>query len=106
MKIPNNWVIAEAVIIVHVPTGNVIPQPSSRFGRGGSHVEPVDPKKKQPRIFANEFVAKACLGQWLRGKQTCYRYSDGGEDLKITPTPHRIKADMKILPVVLIPKEL
>lgn len=105
MKISDTQILAEAVIIIHKPTGYVIPAPSSRFGRGGSHVEPVDPKKETPRIFPNELVAKAYLGQWVRGKATCTRRYDDDEIHHLEPTPYRIKADMEIVPVILLRKE-
>lgn len=105
MKIPENLILAEAVIIVHKPTGFIIPQPSNRYGRGGSHVEPVDPRERSPRIFANEIAAKAYLGQWLRGAVTCRRWDDNEVNV-ITPIPHRIKEDMEIVPVIMMRKEM
>ena len=105
MKIQENSILAEAVIIMHKPTGFVIPQPSSRYGRGGSYVEPVDPKYENPRIFANELVAKAYLGQWVRGKVICKRYEDGEEINTLYPQSHRIKKDMEIVPVIMVRKE-
>ena len=106
MNIPDRWVIAHLWVIRHKPTGHLIPQPSSRYGRGGSHVEPMDPKRAIPRFFYSEHSAKAYLGQWVRGKASCRRYEDGDEIHNLEPTPHRIKSDMEIVPVVLVPKEL
>ena len=105
MQIPDRWVLASLFVIRHKPTGFLIPQPGSRYGRGGSHVEPMDPKVTVPRLFYNEHQAKAYLGQWVRGKATCQRFEDGDEIHNLTPTPHRIKSDMEIIPVVLVPKE-
>lgn len=105
MQIPSSWVIAEVFIIRDKKTGLVIPCPDSRFGRGGSHVEPMDPKKALPRLFYSERSAKSYISQWVLGKHSCVRYEDGDEDHTIIPTPHRIKEDMEIVPVVLVPKD-
>ena len=48
--------------------GWYIPHPLGRNGRGGTHVELVDPASGiAPRLFNNEGSAKAALRWWLRG---------------------------------------
>lgn len=108
MKIPESWVITEAFAIRHKKTGFFIPQINPGHRRGGSLVEPEDPRKKQPRIFQNLPSAKSYLVQWCRGKHICHRsgeYDSYDEEIEIIPQPNRNKDDMEIIPVVLIPKE-
>ena len=106
MNIPDRWVIAHLWVIRHKPTGNYLPNATfnSRKGRGGSHVEPVPAHVSQPRTFYTEKAAKSALGQWLRGKVYCFRYNDD-EVCELIPQPHRIREEMEIVPVVLIPKD-
>jgi hypothetical protein len=51
-------------------TGRVIPDV---YGRGSTHVEPVDPdmssKDTSPRLFHSQIAAKAFLTQWAAGKR-------------------------------------
>ena len=72
-------------------------------------LEPMDPKKRQPRVFQSEKSAKSFLIQWCRGKHICTRYGDYDcveEEIKIEPQPSRVREDMEIVPVVLVPKDL
>ncbi len=96
----------------HIPTGHFLPVATGRQGRGGSHVEPCDPKDAPPRLCDSEKSAIAVLSQWLRGKATIryiweydefrgkdYKVEDGVE---IEPVPTRIKDDMEIVQVELV----
>jgi hypothetical protein len=53
-------------------TRRVIPE--TPMGRGGTHVEPVEPdmrsKSTTPRLFHNEVAANRFLTQWAKGKVT------------------------------------
>lgn len=108
MQIPDSWVISQGFVIRHKPTGHYIPNITPGHRRGGSLVEPEDPKNSSPRVFINERSAKGFLNQWCRGKHICTRIGNDGdydEVTKIVPQPHRIKDNMEIIHVVLVPKE-
>lgn len=51
-----------------------IPTPKSSRGRGGSYVEPIDPRLAWPRVFRELRHAKIYLTGWLKG------YVPKGED--------------------------
>ena len=90
--------------IRHVPTGFYLPEPKGRAGRGGSHLEPADPKKHHPRLCHTERQAKIVLTVWLQGKVHCYRYGneyDFSEDIEVKPVASRKREDMEIVPVTL-----
>lgn len=109
MQIPERWVIAQGFLIRHNPSGNYIPQLLPNRRRGGSLLEPMDPKERQPRIFQSEKTAKNFLSQWCRGKHICTRHGDYDyldEVTKIEPVPSRKREEMEIVPVVLVHKDL
>lgn len=98
-------------VIVHEPSGGVIPLALGRAGRGGSHVEPCDPREQRPKLFTTERAAKGWLTTWLKGKVVVSRRYDPGtpdrgeeyyEDTSLVPVPHRRREDMKILSVFLL----
>lgn len=61
--------------------GWYIPRPLGRNGRGGTHVELVDPASGiAPRLFSNEASAKAALRWWLGGTVSVSRYVSCGFD--------------------------
>lgn len=108
MQIPDRWIISHGFVIRHKPTGHYIPNIAPGHRRGGSLVEPEDPKKSNPRVFVSERSAVAYLIQWCKGKHICTRtgeYDSYDEVTEIVPQPHRIREDMEIIPVVLMPKE-
>jgi hypothetical protein len=89
--------------IKHVPTGHFLPEPTGRAGRGGSHLEPADPKTHHPRLCHTERQAKIVLTVWLQGKVYCDRggdiYDGFYEETRLTPVPSRKREDMEIVPV-------
>lgn len=61
--------------------GWYIPHPIGRNGRGGTHVELVDPASGiAPRLFNNEGSAKAALSWWLGGPVSVSRSVSRGLD--------------------------
>ena len=61
--------------------GWYIPHPLGRNGRGGTHVELVDPASGiAPRLFNNEASAKAALRWWLGGAVSVNRSVSRGFD--------------------------
>ena len=61
--------------------GWYVPHPLGRNGRGGTHVELVDPASGiAPRLFSNEVSAKAALRWWLSGKVHVRVHGTGGFD--------------------------
>jgi hypothetical protein len=89
--------------IRHKPTGYIIPCAEGRMGRGGSHVEPVDPRENLPRVFTAKRYAKGWLTSWCKGKQvrrgsTSYE-GEYDEYIDILPTPHRKREEYEICPV-------
>lgn len=102
-------------LVRHTPTGNYLPQPHGRMGRGGSWVEPVahDPSnfETEPRVMTSKRSATGVLTQWLRGRVhhssgTHEDHYSGGfeyyEDNEYELVPTRIKADMEIVSVNLV----
>lgn len=98
--------ISEYVVLRHKPTGFFIPEPKSRHGRGGSHVDPVPANVGIPRLFCNERAAKSFLGQWSRGKFYCSRDYDGGEELTVKAIMGRNKKDFEMVSILIIPKDV
>ncbi len=88
--------------IRHRPTGHYLPEPEGRMGRGGSHVEPVSPNEKRPRLFSTKLAAQRALSAWLRGK---FHHSSGydsftdeyWEKVDLEPVSARNKDDMDII---------
>jgi len=90
-------------VIRHRPSGLLLPEPAGRQGRGGSHVEP---SVERPRLFSSRIAARNALSAWLRGKfiRGGSGYDSFAEEYYedppvIEPQPHRVKADMEIVPV-------
>lgn len=77
-----------------------LPKPKSSRMRGGSWVEPIDPRLVWPRVFPELRHAKIYLTIWLQGQIPCER--DYGEDYIETypgtpiPVPTRCREDMEI----------
>jgi len=94
--------------IRHKPTNHYLPSPKGHSGRGGSFVDPVDPKETHPRLFPSERAAKAALTSWLKGKHEgewewddMYKYCVG---YTVVPVPNRKREDMEIVEIVLQPQ--
>lgn len=91
--------------IRHKPTGNYLPRPLGREGRGGSHLEPVEPigtKETRPRFFETERAAKIFLATWLKGKVVHLSDFDSytgdyWESLDVVPVPSRKADEMEIV---------
>ena len=91
--------------IRHKPTGDFLPRPLGREGRGGSHLEPVEPigtKETRPRFFETERAAKIFLTGWIKGKvvhSAGYDSFNGEyyEDTETIPVPSRKAEDMEIV---------
>lgn len=91
--------------IRHRPTGNYLPRPLGREGRGGSHLEPVEPtsaKETRPRFFETERAAKIFLSSWLKGKvihTSSYDSLNGEywEDTSVVPVPSRKAEEMEVV---------
>jgi hypothetical protein len=86
-------------------TGQFLPEPAGRNGRGGSHVEPGDGR---PRLFPTHRGAFTCLRNWLAGKWVQGRggydyinneYYEG--EVSVVPVADRKKEDMEIVPFAL-----
>lgn len=90
-------------VIRHKPSNNIIPCSDGRMGRGGSHVEPVDPKDNLPRVFTAKRYAKGWLTSWCKGKiiKRSYTSYEGeyDETQETVPTPHRKREEYEICPV-------
>ena len=100
--------------IRHKPTNHYLPSPKGHSGRGGSFVDPVDPKEIHPRLFMTQLAAKRALIAWLRGKH------EGDYDREynewtgksytvcvgyvVVPVPSRKAEDMEIVEIVLQPQ--
>lgn len=98
-------------------TGEFLPEPKGRMGRGGSHGVPVDCSGDgpNPRLFKSELSAKRALTAWLQGKHhaeyswesddtwgTSYRVQDG---VTIEPVPSRKKEEWEVVAFRLILEE-
>lgn len=85
-----------------------LPMPKSSRGRGGSYVEPIDPRLAWPRVFRELRHAKIYLTIWLQGQIPCER--DYGEDYVETypgapiPVHTRQREDMEITMLRLVEK--
>lgn len=95
--------------IRHKPTGFMLPNPKGHSGRGGSFVDPQDPKEIHPRLFITQLAAKRALIAWLRGKHEGdydVEYSDyDGKSYQIcvgyvvVPVPSRKAEDMEVVEI-------
>lgn len=85
-------------IILRRTTGEVLPHPNGRSGRGGSHVEF---GHMAPRLFYTQHSAKAALRAWLQG--TWWSDGDGGIS-DITPISARtqIAGEIDVVPIRLV----
>ena len=100
--------------IRHKPTGFMLPNPKGHSGRGGSFVDPKDPKEIHPRLFITQLAAKRALIAWLRGKhEGAYDFEYSDYDNKsyqvcvgyvVVPVPSRKAEDMEIVEIVLQPQ--
>ncbi len=92
-------------VIKHIPTGKIIPCANGRMDRGGSWVEPADPKENLPKVFTEKRYAKGWLTTWLKGSVETHMsrdYESGiVDDIRneIVPQPHRKRHEYKIVPV-------
>lgn len=94
-------------VIMDKRTRFLLPEPTGRMGRGGSHTEPEDPNKTQARFFYSELSARRALTAWLRGKHVAVmggeqddfsgRWISYQEDVQVIPSPDRIKENMEIV---------
>lgn len=81
-----------------------IPKPKSSRGRGGSWVEPIDPRLAYPRVFPELRHAKIYLTIWLQGQIPRKEDWDGDEYHSYywtypgtpIPVPTRNREDMEI----------
>ena len=100
--------------IRHKPTGFMLPNPKGHSGRGGSFVDPQDPKEIHPRLFITQLAAKRALIAWLRGKhEGAYDFEYSDYDNKsyqvcvgyvVVPVPSRKAEDMEIVEIILQPQ--
>jgi hypothetical protein len=87
--------------------GWYIPHPLGRNGRGGTHVELVDPTSGiAPRLFNNEASAKAALRWWLGGAvHVAYKVRDilddevTDENWHTEVKPERHHHNVQVVPV-------
>lgn len=82
-----------------------LPVPKSSRGRGGSYVEPIDPRIVLPRVFTELRHARIYLTGWLKGYVpreveycdhdycSCGGYTYAGDPVAV---PSRIREDMEI----------
>lgn len=99
--------------IRHKPTGFMLPNPKGRSGRGGSFVDPQDPKETHPRLFFTQLAAKRALIAWLRGKHEGNyemeydEWSGKGYQICIgyvvVPIPNRKAEEMEVIEIQLRP---
>lgn len=89
--------------IRHKPTGYLIPVAKGYRGRGGSHVEPCDPKIHRPKFFNSRASAKGWVTGWLKGKITVSTYQtyegDWDEKWTVTPVPSRKAEELEIVEI-------
>ena len=95
--------------IRHKPTGFMLPNPKGHSGRGGSFVDPQDPKEIHPRLFITQLAAKRALIAWLRGKhEGAYDFEYSDYDNKsyqvcvgyvVVPVPSRKAEDMEVVEI-------
>lgn len=87
--------------------GWYIPHPLGRNGRGGTHVELVDPASGiAPRLFSNEASAKAALRWWLSGAvhvtykvRGIFEDEETDEDWHTEVKPERHRYNVQVVPV-------
>lgn len=87
-------------VIVHVPTGKMLPQVPGL--KGYTWVEPEDPQIALPRMLTSKETAKRALrawlaGQWLRNQdlKNCI-FNQKGPDSRIQPVASRNPAEFEI----------
>ena len=95
--------------IRHKPTGFMLPNPKGHSGRGGSFVDPQDPKEIHPRLFITQRAAKRALIAWLRGRhEGAYDFEYSDYDNKsyqvcvgyvVVPVPSRKAEDMEVVEI-------
>ena len=100
--------------IRHKPTNHYLPSPKGHSGRGGSFVDPVDPKETHPRLFMTQLAAKRALIAWLRGKHEGDYDSEYNEwtgesytvcvGYVVVPVPSRKAEDMEVVEILLQPQ--
>lgn len=93
-------------------TGEYLPEPAGRMGRGGSFVEPclpvIDDLSTHPRLFVSERGGISALAQWRRGKHHPeYDFeenrigrlvkTDAGTSVEFIP--ERLERKMHIVPI-------
>ena len=98
--------------IRHKPTGFMLPNPKGHSGRGGSFVDPQDPKEIHPRLFISQLAAKRALIAWLRGKhEGDYDFEYNEWNCKsyrvcvgyvVVPVPSRKAEDMEVIEIKLV----
>ena len=98
--------------IRHKPTGFMLPNPKGHSGRGGSFVDPQDPKEIHPRLFISQLAAKRALIAWLRGKHEGEWEHDCGDEwgptykycvgYVVIPVPSRKAEDMEVIEIKLV----
>lgn len=90
--------------IRHKPTGHTIPCANGRMDRGGSWVEPCDPRVIPPRVWSASKYAKGWLTSWCKGAVQMDWYTDfesGHQEGRTTRVakPHRKREEYEICPV-------
>lgn len=89
-------------------TQYVIPENLYGAKKGGSYVEPVDPRGCTPRLFRTRRSAQAFISQWLRGAWTktvtihttgdsLFGSHEAGEKITPEPKPERKRENMEIV---------
>lgn len=99
-------------VIKDMKTGEYLPEPQGRMGRGGSHIEPCLPVDGQPstypRMFYTASGARNALAQWRRGKHHPeYDYDEDciGRSIKVEVGTYikvvlsRLERDMQVVPI-------
>lgn len=99
MPVPDRWVQGEYLVVRHIPTGKMIPQPYHRQKGGSSYLEPEEPWKHPPRLFRNQASARSFLSIWLKGRVIT---NNDRENTGYQPVPSRIKEEMEIIPLKLV----
>lgn len=82
--------------IKHLPTGYFLPERRAS-DPGYTHLEPVDPEVRPPRLFPTPLSAMQALNCWLRGKSESYYGSHGQELLSYVPVYDRRSENMGVV---------
>ena len=101
--------------IRHKPTGNFMPVPRGYAGRGSSFWEPTEQEAGlDVRLFNRKRSADMALTQWLRGEhhpdfdseydEWSGNYSKVCVGAVVKPKPDRIRADMEVVTINLVPE--